>query len=288
MEENTNMKRIGLTSGLLLLPFLAFFVVGCYTQLETVREDEEVTMQDETEEGVVYDSTQEQEEVEEEGEYTTYPPYYPYHYYYPPIHAGIWWYDPWYYYDPFWYGYWPYCRPYFPLIYSYYYPAYYYPVGYYPRYYVSVSVGHGSTRTMGHSRGFGGTRGGSRSPTLGGSAGTESEGMSRPHPAVDRTVPPVSVSPAQPVGKGTTTGSGKESSVGSSKRKAPTPRATKSQPPAQRPAPSVHRGGNSTPKRGEGVSRPSSPPLSSPAPAPSPSSRGGGGRTGGSRGGSRH
>ena len=278
-----SMKR--LLRFVLLLPaaISALLFAGCYTQLGTVRSDEdseEVTQQEET--SAYNDSLAGSGDEEyEESEYESSDRYYPFpYYYYPPVYGGAGYYDPWYwgssfYCDPFRWGPWV-TVSYWPGYY--YHRPYYSPYhGYYPVYSYDGTRGHGSTRTIGSSRGSGSRTGG----VVLGRDGVAQPGVSRPSRSGDRSLPPVTLSPRAPATKGRTTGGEKGKSVDSGKRTSKPRSVAKPSAPNQRPAPTTRDGDKPGSRGGSEVSKPAPPrPSSSPQPSPQPS---GGGR---SRGGS--
>ncbi len=289
------MTRLTLFPGSLLVALIPLLVGGCYTQVGTVRSDDDGTqygVQDE-ETAVQADSAT----TEEQYSGTQYGSPYPYNgygYYYPGFCVSAGWYsDPWYwggysyYYDPFWgpplyaASYWPYY--YYGAYATPYYNNYYPPNSYYPPYYGAGSTSHGATRTFGNSRGSGGTRGGapvSRDP------GAVSLGRVRVGSMPGWPSAPVGVSRQAPSGRPKATGvTGQPKGVESGRGSGRTTKTSKEPAPPPRPSP-TNRDGTGT-KRGGGeqaVSHPSTSRSTFSAPAPSSPSGGSRGRSSSSRG----
>jgi len=303
---------------LLLFLFAIVSLVGCYTQFGTVRSDngsgEERDKVGQADEG--YQSYDDTTEYTDNGQYSNDDYWYDrnqvgFAYYYPMIHIGASYYDPWYYGRWGWYSYYdPFiCGTAYPWLYA----GYYYPSVWdnYPWYFGNgYRGGYSGGRAYGTTRTFGNTRGGGNTRTVGGTRGNEGTYQAPPSSGdlpvgyrsgatSDRSGATPSVTPKVSTGKrgsnegqrsgsrtGTVSRAGKTRGSGTREgarigRSGSSPSQPQSVP---RGSGGSNRGGGERSGGGRTYSPPPSAPHSSPAPAPSggsaPSNSGsrGGGR----------
>ena len=278
------MTRLPLLLGFLLVALMPLFVNGCYTQVGTVRSDDETQYGVEDEENAAQPDSVINEDQYSGDRYGSPYPYNGYGYCYPGLSVSFGWYsNPWcwggypYYYDPFW-GPPIYAASYWPYYYNGYYPVPYYNyyhspyASYIPYYYGGGSTSHGATRTFGNSRGSGVVRGGApvtRYP------GTSLIGRVRAGSTSGPSSTPVSVSqPQAPSGRSARTNvTGQPKGVETGRGSGRTTKTSKEATPQPRPSPINREGTGTNRNGGQQVSRPS--PSRSPLSAPSPSSSGG-------------